>query len=214
MNVLGADDRFFDVVRRQWPQAAEHAHLRVALHVGVKRIRGLHRRQAEHLQYVVLHHVAQCADPFVVADAAASHFARLAVVLREPLFLGHGDLHVVDVLVVPQRLENAVGKPQHQQVLHGLLAQIMVDAVGLMFVEARAHGGVHRPGTFQVAADRLLDDHARERTLLVGRGDHARLLQVLHAHRHQARRNREVKHPAGRNAKLLIDRLQRSLSWA
>ena len=47
---------------------------------------------------MVLHHVAQCPDPFVVADAAAGDIAGLRIVLRQPLFLGDRDLHVIDVL--------------------------------------------------------------------------------------------------------------------
>jgi hypothetical protein len=42
--------------------------------------------------------------------------------------LGHGDLHVVDVEAVPDRLVNRVGETEIDQVLHRLLAEIMVDA--------------------------------------------------------------------------------------
>jgi len=45
------------------------------------------------------------------------------------------DLHVIDVIPVPKRLENAVPKTQHEQVLNGVLAQIVIDAVDLLFVE-------------------------------------------------------------------------------
>ena len=43
--------------------------------------------------------------------------------------LRHGDLHVVHVLLVPQRLEDRVGEAEDQQVLDRLLAQVVVDAV-------------------------------------------------------------------------------------
>ena len=46
--------------------------------------------------------------------------------------LGDGDLDVVDELAVPDRLEDAVGEPQHQQVLHRLLAEVVVDAEDLL----------------------------------------------------------------------------------
>ena len=48
-------------------------------------------------------------------------------------FLGRRDLHMVDEIAVPHRLEDAIGEAQHQQVLHGLLAQIMVNAIHLIF---------------------------------------------------------------------------------
>jgi hypothetical protein len=49
--------------------------------------------------------------------------------------LGDGDLHVVDVAPVPERLEDAVAEPEDQQVADGLLAQVVVDAVDLRLAE-------------------------------------------------------------------------------
>ena len=49
--------------------------------------------------------------------------------------LGHGDLHVVDVAPVPDRLEQGVGEAERQDVLHRLLAQVVVDAEDLALVE-------------------------------------------------------------------------------
>ena len=49
--------------------------------------------------------------------------------------LGHGDLHVVDVLPVPQRLEDAVGEAEDEQVLDRLLAEVVVDAIDLLLDE-------------------------------------------------------------------------------
>ena len=45
--------------------------------------------------------------------------------------LGHRDLHVVDVAAVPDRLEDPVAEPEDEQVLDGLLAQVVVDAEDL-----------------------------------------------------------------------------------
>ena len=86
--------------------------------------RRLHRDQAQQLQQVVLHHVAQRAGP-VVEVAAAFDAHRL----------GHRDLHVVDRGRVPQRLEQHVGEAQRQQVLHRLLAEIVIDAEDLLLGE-------------------------------------------------------------------------------
>ena len=52
--------------------------------------------------------------------------ARLVVVAAAPLDadrLGDGDLHVVDVAAVPDRLEDAVAEAERQDVLDGLLAR-------------------------------------------------------------------------------------------
>ncbi len=64
--------------------------------------------------------------PVVVAGAAA-----------DADVLGHGDLHMVDEIAVPQRFDQRVGEAEHQQVLDGFLAQIVIDAEDLLFVEMR-----------------------------------------------------------------------------
>ena len=67
---------------------------------------------------MVLNHVAQGACVFVVSPAALN-----------PDGLGVGYLNVIDVLPVPERLEDAVGKTKDQQVLYCLFAEIMIDAM-------------------------------------------------------------------------------------
>ena len=69
---------------------------------------------------MVLHHVAQRAG--------------LVVELRAALdadVLGDGDLHVLDAAAPPQRLEQRIAEAQRQQVLHRLLAEIVIDAKDL-----------------------------------------------------------------------------------
>jgi hypothetical protein len=76
---------------------------------------------------MVLHHVAQSAGLVVIADA-----------VLQPHRLGHCDLHVVNMGRVPERLVQRVGEPQRHQVLHRLLAEIVVDAEDLVLVEDAA----------------------------------------------------------------------------
>ena len=80
---------------------------------------------------MVLKHVAHHAGFFVIAAAILD-----ADVLRR------SDLHVVDVAPVPNRLKHRVGETEHHDVLHGLFAEIVIDSVDLLFVQAlRALGG-------------------------------------------------------------------------
>ena len=79
---------------------------------------------ASSCEHVVLDQVAQRARLVVVAGAAA-----------DADVLGGGDLDVVDVVAVPDRLEHRVREPEGQQVLDGLLAQVVVDAEDLALVE-------------------------------------------------------------------------------
>lgn len=101
---------------------------------------------------MVLHHVAQRAGALIVAGAGADAF-----------FLGHRDLHVVDILGVPQGFEDRVAEAHDQDVLHGLLAEVMVDPEDLALVEVGAQHVVDMAGARQVSSDRLLDDDARKR---------------------------------------------------
>ena len=113
-----------DLLRADRADRLVDLHLLVADADRVQRRRRLHRDQRHELEHVVLHHVAQCAA-LVVVPAAVADAERLA----------DRDLHVVDVLVVPDRLEDRVGEPHHHQVLHRLLAEVMVDAEDLLLGE-------------------------------------------------------------------------------
>ena len=69
---------------------------------------------------MILHHVA--------------HRARLFKISPAPFHanvLAHRHLHVLDRLAVPQLLKQRVGKPEHHDVLHRLLAQIVVNPENL-----------------------------------------------------------------------------------
>jgi hypothetical protein len=99
---------------------------------------------------VVLHHVAQRAR-VVVETRAAAHAHRL----------GHGDLHAADVGATPEWLEDGVAEAQHHQVLHRLLAQVVVDAVDLALGEVAGHFVVDGARRGQVVAQRFFEHHAR-----------------------------------------------------
>ena len=108
-------------------QRFQHLQLLVAQGVRLERIRRLHGDEAEELHHMVLHHVADRARFFIVAAAPfdAERF-------------GDGDLHVIDVRVIPKRLEQDVGEAQRHQVLHRFLAEIVVDAENIALEEHRA----------------------------------------------------------------------------
>ena len=103
----------------------------VAHGVGIDQRWRLHRHHGQYLQQVVLEHVAYRAGTVVVA----------AAVFHADGF-GGGDFNVVDVVAVPERLEEAVGEAQHEEVLYGFFAEVVVDAVYLVFVEVVVDGAV------------------------------------------------------------------------
>src|SRR5436190_1933710 len=80
-----------------------------------------HRDEREHLQHVILYHVAQRAR-FLVITSASAHADLFA----------NGDLHMVNGIAIPKPLEDGVGETEHQNVLHRFLAKIMVNAENLL----------------------------------------------------------------------------------
>ena len=105
---------------------------------------------------MVRHHVAQRAGGIVEAAAVAD--AELLV---------DGDLDMVDMVAIPDRLEHAVGKSQHQDVLHRLLAEIMIDPVDLVLVHQLQELGVEVLGRFEVGAERLFDHQPTPRAVFL-----------------------------------------------
>ena len=142
---------------------------------------------------MVLHDVAHRAGVLVVIGA-----------LLDAERLGDGDLHVVDVLPVPDRLEDTVREAQHEDVLHGLLAEVVVDAEHLVLAEDLVHdpGELHRRG--QVATEWLLHDDARP-----ARATQLVLADGAHDRRVCLRRRGEVEEAIAVRASLDVDAVQR-----
>ena len=107
----------------------------------------LHRGQRQELEQVVLDDVARGADGVVVAGPGA-----------DADVLGHGDLDMVHVALVPQRLEHRIGEPQRQDVLHRLLAQVVIHSEDIIGTHDPTHQGVELTGTGAVVPEGLLDD--------------------------------------------------------
>ena len=80
---------------------------------------------------MILHHIAQSACAFVEAGASL-----------DPERFRRSDLHLVDVMGVPEGRENRVREPQYQNVLRGFLAEEMIDAVSLLFRKGIADDAV------------------------------------------------------------------------
>ena len=104
--------------------------------------------------------------------------------------LGHRDLHVVDIAAVPDGLEDSVGETERHNVLHRLFAQIVVDAVDLLFVGFFEQLLVERFGRFQIVSERLFDDHPAP--VAVGLFHQSSSRELLHDRPEETGRSREV----------------------
>ena len=98
-------------------------------------------------------HVPEGAGGLVEGDAVV-----------DPERLGHVDLHVVDVVPVPDGLEEAVGEAEGEDVLGRLLAEEVVDAEDLLLVEDLVHGVVERPGALARSVPNGFSMMIRERS--------------------------------------------------
>ena len=131
-----------DVVRGvRLQHRAEQRHLRVLDRRGVAAGRRLHRRDRHHLHQMVDDDVAQRADGVVEVAPILD-----AEVLR------HRDLDTLDVLPVPDRLEDPVREPEVEDLLEAHLPEVVVDAEELRLLDVlvelrrRARGRTRRRG--------------------------------------------------------------------
>jgi hypothetical protein len=182
---------------RDVPQRAQHLHLLVAHAVGVERRRRLHRQHHQQLQQVVLDDVARDAGLLVEAPAPL-----------DADVLGHRDLHVVDVVAVPQWLEDRVREPEREDVLHGLLAEVVVDAEDLALVAHRVDRPVERARRREVRAQRLLDHDAAEARGVVGVGQQPRGRELREDRAEALGRDGEVEEPVAARAARGVDLLE------
>jgi hypothetical protein len=129
--VLAADV----VVRVHRGNGPEHLDPLVPQPLRIGCTRRLGREQPDELEQVVLHDVAERPDGVVEA----------APVLHAEVF-GHGDLHALHPVAIPQRLEDGVAEPEEQDVQGRLLAEKVVNPEDLPFVQEPVQVGVERPG--------------------------------------------------------------------
>ena len=151
---------------------AQHLDLFVAQWVSIEGCRRFHGYQRHQLQQVVLEHIAHHPHAVVVARTVADAY-----------LLGYGDLDRVDVIPVPYRLEYGIGKAGEQDVLDGLLAEIMVDAVDLILPQHVVDQPVELAGRSQVGAKGFFDHYAPPAAVLF---ELAGLIQIGDDDREQA----------------------------
>ena len=102
------------------------------------------------MQEVVLNHVPERPGFLIIAAPAP-----------DPIVFRHGDLHVVDVAAVPNRLEECVGEPEGEDVLNGLFSEIVVYPVDLGFLEILGEQQVQFTGRIEVMAERFFHNDSR-----------------------------------------------------
>jgi hypothetical protein len=179
-----------DSLRFERRDRLQHFHALVANRFAVDSNGRLHRQDAQHLEEVVLDHVANRSRA-VVEAAPALH----------PEVLGHRDLDAVDVAAVPARLEHRVGEAELQHAVDGTLAEVVIDAEDRGLGKRAEQHFVELPRRGEARAERLLDDDASP---LGGAGRR----QPFDDRSEQDRRDREVVRRAPGRAELAAQRLK------
>ena len=73
---------------------------------------------------MILHHVAYRPGAVVIAGACANAFG-----------LHRGDLHVINIVAIPDGFKARIGKAEDQHVLDRLFAQVVIDTVELLLAD-------------------------------------------------------------------------------
>ena len=149
----------------------------------VRQRQWFHGQEGDHLEQMILHHIANRAG--VIIEFPPSGDAE---------FLGHGDLHAVHIVAIPNRFEKGVCETEEEQVLDRLFPEVMVDAEDVGLRKRRAQGDVQGLGRGQISSERLFDDDA----CLLGA---TRAAESLNHRAEQTRRNGQVVRRSRRVAK-------------
>jgi hypothetical protein len=95
---------------------AEYLDLLIADRVAIYAGEGLHGQKSYDLKHVVLDHVAD--RPGVIVELTPS---------LDPELLRHRDLHTLDVIPVPDRLQKAIGEAKEQKIENRFFTEVVVD---------------------------------------------------------------------------------------
>jgi hypothetical protein len=112
------------VPRFEWRDCLEHLYLFIADRLAVGSDRRLHGQIGQHLEQVILDHIANGSGLIVEGSAAL-----------DPERLRHRDLHALDVAAVPQRLKERINKAEKNHVVDRPLPEIVVDPKNRFLVE-------------------------------------------------------------------------------
>src|SRR5690625_5521949 len=96
---------------------------------------------------MTLDHVSQRAYTFIITGAP----------IHTELF-GDRNLHPLHVAPIPETLEDGIRESKNEQVLDGLLPQIMIDPIDLFLAKILVDDTVEFDGTIEIVTKVLLYD--------------------------------------------------------
>ena len=112
--------------------------------------RRFHSSKSYKLNQMILYHIPQSSRRFIESAT-----------LLDSQILYSGNFYVVDIIPVPERLENTIGKTEGQHILRCLFTEKMVNTVNLMFFENRSINFIQFTCRFEVVTERFFNDDTR-----------------------------------------------------
>jgi hypothetical protein len=94
-----------EVFRVQRRKCAKHLNLLVSDGVAIQSGGSLHGQKTDHLKHVILDHIPDCSCGIVELSSTL-----------KPEFFGHCDLHALDIISIPDRLQKAIGEAKEQEI--------------------------------------------------------------------------------------------------
>src|SRR5262249_44411118 len=88
----------------------------------------------------------------------------------------HGDMHVINILVVPDGFEARIGEAEDQHVLDGLFAQVVIDAVELLLTDYLEQLAIQGTRGRCIMPKRLFDNDPTPATLALEQRRRAELV--------------------------------------
>ena len=125
LSILPTNAALYDVFGGEWLYSLQDLGLLIADRVRSKRDRRLHGSETEQLKQMVGDHVTQGSRPFEVSSTLFHSYG-----------FSHRNLHVIDVPSIPDWFKQTVAKPEKQDVLHSLFAEVVIDATKSAFPQA------------------------------------------------------------------------------
>src|ERR1700681_35991 len=129
---------------------AEYLDLLIADSVAIHPGGGLHGQKSYDLEHVVLDHVTD--SPGVIVEITPP---------LDPELFCHGDLDTLNVMPVPDRLQEAVGEAKEQQIEDSLFTEVVVDTKDSRFRKHGMKSGIQLLRRGQIVPKGLLDNNSR-----------------------------------------------------
>ena len=71
-----------------------------------------------------------------------------------------GNLHMIDVAMIPHRLKQRIGETKHQQILHNFFSKVVINSVNRVLFKHASKRAVQTARAFVVKTKRLLNNNA------------------------------------------------------